>query len=118
MSNAPEQPGDKPADDVDLRSVVDPASVRRAPRYKGFLVTGGIVGFVAGLALGLYLLATYDPSRDQYMDKPGVWLTVTVAATTTVAILLAGLLATILDRRSLKRWSAQHDIRQDAEPGV
>ena len=115
MSTTPDPqptPEHDPDPVVEIRGLVDPASVRRAPRYKGFMVAGGIVGFVVGLALGLYLLATYDPSRDQYMDKPGVWLTVTIIGTTTLALLLAGLLATVIDRRSLKRWNARQAPKQ------
>ena len=113
MSSTPEQPEVPEAVD-DLRTAVDPGSVRRAPRYKGFMIAGVVVGVVIGLAVGLWMLATFDPSRDQPLDKPGVWLTVTVVGATTVTTLLAGLLATVLDRRSLKRW----DARQAAERGV
>ncbi|ACZ32092.1 hypothetical protein Xcel_3090 [Xylanimonas cellulosilytica DSM 15894] len=117
MSSTPEESPAEPVETTgadpetvdDLRTVVDPASVRRAPRYAAFMVTGVVVGLVAGLALGLFLLATFDPQRDFPMDKPGVWLTVTVMGTTTLTTLLAGLLATVLDRRSLKRWNAHQD---------
>jgi putative exporter of polyketide antibiotics len=112
----PQPDGAEPADvdDAQIRELVDPGSVRRAPRYKGFMVAGVTLGIVIGTAVGLFMLATYDPSRDQPLTKPGVWFTVTVLGTTTATTLLAGLLATILDRRSLKRWNAQ----QDAGRGV
>ncbi len=114
---APDVPADTPVapDDpeVEIRDLVDPGSVRRAPRYKGFMVAGVVLGVVIGLAVGLFLLATFDPRRDQPMDKPGVWLTVTVLAATTITTLLAGLLATFLDRRSLKRWNASQAARHD-----
>lgn len=118
MSSSPDQPngadGASDVDDAEIRELVDPASVRRAPRYKGFMVAGVTLGIVIGVAVGLFMLATYDPARDQPLDKPGVWFTVTVLGTTTFTTLLAGLLATILDRRSLKRWNAH----RDADGGV
>ena len=111
VSTAAEHPAPQnPADDVEVRQVLDPSQVRRAPRYAAFFVVGVVVGVAAGLGLGLYLLDTYDPARDQPMTKPGVWLTVTVAGVTTVTTLLAGLLATILDRRSIRRQAAKRAV--------
>jgi len=111
VSTIPEQPAPPtPTDGVELRQVLDPADVRRAPRYKAFFVVGVLAGVVLGLALGLYLLSTYDPARDQPLSKPGVWLTVTIIGTTTATTLLAGLLATVLDRRSIRRQAAKRGV--------
>nr|BFF19375.1 hypothetical protein GCM10025730_28960 [Promicromonospora thailandica] len=88
-----------PTGDVDVRAVVDPATVRRAPRYKAFFWTGALVGVVLGLALSLYLVGS--PSGAAMM-KPGVYVTVLTAFVTLVTTLLAGLLAVIADRRSLR----------------
>ena len=103
----PRTPSD---DDVELRQVLDPGAVRRAPRYRAFFAVGALTGVVLGLGLGLYLLGTYDPARDQPLSKPGVWLTVTIVATATATTLLAGLLATALDRRSIRRQAAERGV--------
>ena len=52
------------------------------------------------MVLGIILLTS--PSA-QGMLKPGVYFTVLVIGTTTVTVLIAGLLAIIADRRSLRR---------------
>jgi hypothetical protein len=83
--------------------LVDPARVRRAPRYGAFLTVGAVVGLVAGLWLGTWLVGEVDPGRgDLPVLKPGVLVMVIAAATTTLAALLAGLLAVVADRRSLR----------------
>ena len=87
------------SDDVEVRDVVDPATVRRAPRYKAFFLTGALVGIILGLALSFYLVST--PSGTALM-KPGVYVTVLTTFVTTVTTLLAGLFAVIADRRSLR----------------
>ncbi|MEU4363744.1 hypothetical protein [Promicromonospora sp. NPDC023987] len=87
------------SDDVEVRDVIDPASVRRAPRYKAFFWTGALVGIVLGLALSLYLVSS--PSGAAMM-KPGVYVTVLTGFVTMVTTLLAGLFAVIADRRSLR----------------
>jgi Mg/Co/Ni transporter MgtE len=87
------------SDDVEVRDHIDPASVRRAPRYKAFFWTGALVGIVLGLALSLYLVNTPAGSG---MMKAGVYVTVLTAFVTMVTTLLAGLFAVIADRRSLR----------------
>jgi Mg/Co/Ni transporter MgtE len=90
----------EPSDDVEVRDVIDPATVRRAPRYKAFFWTGALIGLVLGLALSLYLVNS--PSGAAMM-KPGVYVTVLTAFVTMVTTLLAGLFAVIADRRSLRK---------------
>ncbi len=87
------------SDDVEVRDVIDPTTVRRAPRYKAFFWTGALVGIVIGLPLSLYLVNT---PAGLAMMKPGVYVTVLTAFVTTVTTLLAGLFAVIADRRSLR----------------
>ena len=87
------------SDDVEVRDVIDPTTVRRAPRYKAFFWTGALVGIVIGLPLSLYLV---NSPAGQGMMKPGVYVTVLTAFVTTVTTLLAGLFAVIADRRSLR----------------
>ena len=87
------------SDDVEVRDVIDPATVRRAPRYKAFFWTGALVGIVVGLPLSLYLVSS--PSGLGMM-KPGVYVTVLTVFITMMTTLLAGLFAVIADRRSLR----------------
>lgn len=91
-------PDDSP-DDVELRDVIDPTTVRRAPRYKAFFWTGALVGIVLGLALSFYLVSS---SSGAAVVKPGVYVTVLTVFVTMLTTLLAGLLAVIADRRSLR----------------
>ncbi|MFI6427267.1 hypothetical protein [Promicromonospora sp. NPDC050880] len=93
------QASQESADDVEVRAVIDPATVRRAPRYKAFFWTGALVGLVLGLALSLYLVNS--PSGAAMM-KPGVYVTVLTSFVTMTTTLLAGLFAVIADRRSLR----------------
>ncbi|PZR53544.1 hypothetical protein DNL40_08600 [Xylanimonas oleitrophica] len=88
--------------EAEVAAVVDPGTVRRAPRYKAFFWIGALLGVAIGLGLGLYLVFTHDPSQGVPLFKPGVYVTVVVLATTTVTTLLAGLVAVLLDRRSVK----------------
>jgi hypothetical protein len=83
--------------------LVDPTRVRRAPRYATFLWLGGVVGVVLGILLGMSMLDDDDPLAAPVL-KPGVFVSVIVLATTTAAVLLAGLVAVLLDRRSLRRF--------------
>ncbi|GAA3223906.1 hypothetical protein ACFP63_17920 [Oerskovia jenensis] len=87
-------------DEVEIESVIDPTSIRRAPRYKAFFTTGAVVGIVVGLCLGITWLGSPE-SRG--VLKPGVYLTVVVLGTTTLTTLVAGALAIWADRRSLRR---------------
>lgn len=108
-----ERPADQPAgtpagqDGSDAPAehlLVDPARVRRAPRYRAFFTVGALVGIVVGLVFGVWLASNVDPSRGDFpLQKPGVYVTVVVAATTTVTVLIAGGLAILADRRSLRR---------------
>ncbi|MFP3713711.1 hypothetical protein [Puerhibacterium sp. TATVAM-FAB25] len=90
--------------DADVSTVVDPTTVRRAPRYRAFFWLGALLGIVLGGAFGLYLVASTDPADiGGPLQKPGVYVTVIMLATTTVTVLLAGLVAVLLDRRSVRR---------------
>ncbi|RXR25637.1 hypothetical protein EQW78_12400 [Oerskovia turbata] len=87
-------------DEVEIESVVDPTTIRRAPRYKAFFMTGALVGVVLGLCLGIVWLGSPESLG---VLKPGVYLTVVVLGTTTLTTLVAGALAIWADRRSLRR---------------
>lgn len=102
---ADDHPGDRtgepPPAQVPLHEVVDPGDVRRAPRYGRFLMVGAILGIAIGLGLGYYVIGTPDA---QGMLKPGVYVAVTIAFTAALTTLVAGLLAVLADRRSLRRY--------------
>ncbi|WP_125772940.1 hypothetical protein [Antribacter gilvus] len=103
MSETQENPTPAPADgkdDVELRSVIDPGSVRRAPRYKAFFWTGALAGLLIGVGLSLYLVGT---DAAEGMMKPGVYVTVLTLFVTMVTTLVAGLVAVVVDKRSLRR---------------
>jgi len=88
----------------DEHLLIDPARVRRAPRYSVFLTIGAVVGIVAGIWLGQYLVTSVDPSgTGAVLLKPGVFISVIVLATTALSMLLAGLVAVVLDRRSIRQ---------------
>ncbi|MEK8226121.1 hypothetical protein NKG05_08645 [Oerskovia sp. M15] len=38
--------------------MIDPVSIRRAPRYKAFFWTGALAGIVLGLIIGIIWLAS------------------------------------------------------------
>ncbi|PFG41845.1 hypothetical protein ATJ88_0489 [Isoptericola jiangsuensis] len=86
-------------DDVLL---VDPAKVRRAPRYKAFFTTGAVVGVIVGVALGAWFTGVATQEGVGLL-KPGVYVSVVVLGSTTFFVLLAGALAVLADRRSLRR---------------
>jgi hypothetical protein len=101
---APEEPASDARPEPEEHLLVDPARVRRAPRYRAFFTIGALVGIVGGLIFGVWLASNVDPSRgDIPLQKPGVYITVIVASSTTVTLLVAGLLAILADRRSLRR---------------
>ncbi|MBL0887628.1 hypothetical protein [Myceligenerans indicum] len=115
-STAPE-PGSDPVHPADqapdarlpLRDVVSPADVRRAPRVGRFLLAGAVVGTVIGLGLGLFVVGTPEA---QGMLKPGVYVAVITAFTGTLTTLVAGLLAVLADRRSVRRYERGRSRRR------
>lgn len=96
----PGAPGEPTEPDEHL--LVDPARVRRAPRYRAFFTVGAVVGVVVGTVLGVWLsgIATDEGA---FLLKPGVFVSVIVLSTTTLFVLVAGALAVLADRRSLRR---------------
>ncbi|MEG3616224.1 histidine kinase [Isoptericola haloaureus] len=104
VEETPSEPVDEPASTAadDEHLLVDPARVRRAPRYRAFFTVGAVVGLVVGLVVGTWLtgIAADD---EVLLLKPGVFVSVVTLATTTFFVLLAGGLAILADRRSLRR---------------
>ncbi|MDO8143428.1 MULTISPECIES: hypothetical protein [Isoptericola] len=120
-STSPEQPADTPDaveetrpdqgvtsggavadDDAEDHLLVDPTRVRRAPRYRAFFTVGAIVGLVVGVVAGTWLTSV-AVDEEILLLKPGVFVSVFTLGTTTLFVLLAGGLAVLADRRSLRR---------------
>ena len=96
-------PGGSPAgaaDEVEIETVVDPTTVRRAPRYRAFFTVGVLLGLVVGLGIGGAWLQSPGAAP---VFKPGVYFTVIVVTCAALGAGVAGLWAVIADRRSLRR---------------
>ncbi|WP_141390270.1 hypothetical protein [Cellulosimicrobium cellulans] len=87
------------ADEVEVEDVVDPATVRRAPRYGRFFAVGIVLGAVLGLGLGGAWLQS--PAAEPVF-KPGVYFTVILVTCAALGAGVAGLWAVVADRRSLR----------------
>jgi hypothetical protein len=96
---------DDAADEVeepqDVTLLVDPDRVRRAPKYPVFLWVGALVGAVVGLIFSTWLIDVSDSA--EALMKPGVYVAVTIFGGIALGLGVAGLIAVISDRRSLRR---------------
>lgn len=81
------------AETAPVVELVDPAAVRRAPRFRAFLWTGALVGLVLGLVVGLIVF----PSHDR-----GWTLAIFVTELAAAGVLIGAVVAVLLDRRSLR----------------
>ncbi|WP_454041652.1 hypothetical protein [Cellulosimicrobium sp. Marseille-Q8652] len=88
-----------PADEVEIEDVVDPTTVRRAPRYRAFFTVGIVLGVVVGLGVGGAWLQS-DAVRGVF--KPGVYFSVILLTCTALGAAVAGVWAVVADRRSLR----------------
>ena len=89
-------PGVDPTDDLaSVAAGAQPARLRRAPRYRAFFWCGALVGIVLGIVLGL---TVSEPG----MINRWVYVLVTIFGTTLVTTLVAGLIAVLADRRSVR----------------
>jgi hypothetical protein len=98
-------PADGPLSDAQLAAIAasaQPATVRRAPRYKAFFWTGALVGIVLGVFFGLGL--SYDGMVNRW-----IYVVVTVLGTALVTVLLAGALAALVDKRGASKAAKQRD---------
>lgn len=74
---------------------IDPTTLRRAPSYRGFMLTGGVLAIIAAW------VASRFGEPTQWLDANGMgWLL--TATFVPLGVLLGGIVALILDRRSLK----------------
>lgn len=102
MTDAPHPPASdddatSSADDVaettPVVELVDPATVRRAPRFRAFLWAGAVTGLVIGFVVGLIVF----PSNDR-----GWTLAIFVTELAAAGVLIGAVVAVLLDRRSLR----------------
>ncbi len=87
------------SDEVEIETVVDPTTVRRAPRYGVFFTVGVVLGTVLGLGIGGAWLQSPAAAP---VFKPGVYFTVIVVTCAALGAAVAGLWAVLADRRSLR----------------
>lgn len=86
-------------EEVEIESVVDPAAVRRAPRYRAFFTVGILLGTVLGLGIGGAWLQSPAAAP---VFKPGVYFTVILVTCAALGAAVAGVWAVVADRRSLR----------------
>ncbi len=106
----PETSAGAPAvpDEDELRRVATPAAVRRAPRYRAFVVAGALIGMVVAVTAALVTSAgsgVTDASVGVLPFLDGQNGVRGVMALTGVVLggLLGGAVAVVADRRSVRR---------------
>lgn len=89
-------------DAEELARVAEPATVRRAPRYRAFVLSGVVVGVLVAFVLVLTLGGGRDDAPDSGLPDLGTAPVLIFTALTfaVVGALLGGLIALLLDRRS------------------
>lgn len=75
---------------------INPETLRRAPSYRGFMLTGGVIALIAAWVVSRF----GDPT--EYLDANGMGWVLT-AIFVPVGILLGAIIALILDRLSLRK---------------
>jgi hypothetical protein len=92
-------------DEAELERTATPGTVRRAPKFGAFLVTGGLVGAVVGL-----LVSALQPGDKPdgsgflpFLDGVNAVRTWLAVAGLVLGVLVGGLLAALADRRSVRR---------------
>lgn len=100
---AVEIPAEGPLSDEQIAAIAasaQPATIRRAPRYRAFFWTGALIGIALGVALGLWV------SSESLVNR-WIYVVVTTLGTTLVTVLLAGACAVWVDRRGAARAAKQ-----------
>lgn len=94
--------------EAELERIATPATVRRAPRYRAFMVTGALVGAVVALVVALATAGSSGVTSDDGGVLPflggqnGVrWLLALTGAV--VGCFVGGGVAAFVDRRSARR---------------
>ena len=96
-------PAEGPLTDEQIAAIAataQPATIRRAPRYRAFFWTGALLGIVLGVALGLWV------SSENLVNR-WIYVVVTTLGTTLVTVLLAGACAVWVDRRGAAKVAKQ-----------
>ncbi|WP_223305247.1 hypothetical protein, partial [Cellulomonas sp. B6] len=101
-------PADGVPSEAELERIATPATVRRAPRYRAFMVTGALVGAVVALVVALATAGSSGVTSDDGGVLPflggqnGVrWLLALTGAV--VGCFVGGGVAAYVDRRSARR---------------
>ncbi len=105
----PADPAPQPAappSEAELERVALPATVRRAPRYRSFMVAGALAGAVVGLVLAL-VLADGDTAGGgvgllPFLDGVGGVRALSTLTGGVVGTFAGGLVAVVADRRSTR----------------
>ena len=103
----PAESAPRTPDEAELARLAVPATVRRAPRYKAFMVAGALVGALVGLVLAVVtsdgVAATSDGGVLPFLggDNAVRWLL--ALALGFVGVLVGGAVALVVDRRSTRR---------------
>lgn len=92
----------------ELARVAQPATVRHAPKYGAFIVTGGLVGIVVALVLVAVVRPEVPWVADgsgfiSFLDGEGAVRTVMAVAGGVLGGFLGGLVAVLADRRSVRK---------------
>lgn len=91
-TDGPTGPTDVPSAE-DLARIAIPATLRRAPRYRAFVVAGGVLGLVVALALVLFGVGPTAAGTGIALGFVGAALALTGAS-------LGAVVAVLVDRRS------------------
>lgn len=91
---------------------IETVSVRRAPKFSVFLLSGAALGIVVALILTFTFDGTQDPNAVGVVYSPGQVFGFLSLVCVTVGLALSGIVAIILDRRSDGRT---HEMTADHE---
>lgn len=105
---APPGAADVPPDEAELARVALPATVRRAPRYRAFLVAGALVGAVVGVVVAFATAAGSGLTGDDggvlpFLGGQNGVRAVLALSGALVGLLAGGVAALLADRRSTRR---------------
>ena len=97
-------PGDVPSE-AELAGLTGAAPVRRAPRYRAFVVTGIVVGLVLAIPAVLLLAGAggAEPQQGAVAPATNLVLLFTALGLTFLGALLGAVVAVLADRRSQRQ---------------